>query len=518
MAIQEDKDRKLFNELLESFDGDREKALESYTRIKCKTDLYFLATFIFDMDKAKESGRKRWDPEFHKWMCEVLQTPEDTLLIVPRGHMKSTMLKLRLVQMILVNPMIRMGVWSRTAGLAEAQLADLKVLLSTPKLRAIFPDIIPDPGRKYGGWDRSTQSELTVHRSREWGRIPQENQVEAWGSGATVTGRHYDVIVMDDILNEQSCSTPEQIMKVRDYYAYVQSIKEPTGWEYIVGTRYHHADLYGTIIKEKWFGDRVFIRSAYEDGEPIYRFFTKAMLEKIRRRQGAFQYSCQYLNNPIPSEEQIFPPPHPTYEYLPQDDYQYFMTVDPAATTESYSDDTAIVIGALNRVGRLFVVEAIAVKEAPNIIADRIITEAVKYKVKKIGIELGLQAALQYIVDMKVEDYKKSHEDWPNPEMVSIKVPRNISKAQRVNRSLGAFMRDGKLKIQKDLVPLMLQMEFFPRGEHDDLVDCLAMQFQLIDRFSTNYWEMSGDMLPRVTTYRSLFATRKTNTWEERFV
>ena len=92
-----------------------------------------------------------------------------------------------------------------------------------------------------------------------------------WGVGATIVGRHYDVIIMDDIINEQSCSTPEQIRKVRDWYSYIQSIKDPEGFELMIGTRYHFSDIYGTVIKECWYKDRVYIRRAVEDGKPIYR-------------------------------------------------------------------------------------------------------------------------------------------------------------------------------------------------------------------------------------------------------
>jgi hypothetical protein len=438
-------------------------------------------------------------------------------LIVPRGHMKSTFAKYRMVQMVLKNPLIRIGLFSRTSGLAESQLQEMKQLFATPLLRRYFPDIIPDPGKNFGNWERSTLNELTIRRKREWGRIPQENQIEAWGSTATVTGRHYDVIVMDDIINEQSCSTAEQIEKARSFYSYIQSIKEPDGWEYVIGTRYHFNDLYGTIIDKGWFGNRVYIRSAIEDGRPIYRFFTMKMLNKIKSRQGPFEFSCQYMNNPLPEAEQIFPPPLPTYKQLPTDKYDFYVTMDPAATVERWSDQTAIVVTAVNDIGHMYVVEAIGLRLKPNEVADRFIDVLSRYQPKKVGIEFGLQTALGYIIEAKISEIRASNPDYPRFELEPIKVPRNMSKADRINKSLGAFVRDNRLFIQEGLSDLMTQMEFFPKGKHDDLVDALAMQFALIERFGTRYlstetWFRQG------RTFFEMFAKKDSSDWESQFV
>jgi len=497
---------------------DSQASLELFIRYKCITDLYFLASEILGLGVAKEGKRKRLDPKFHKYICKALQEEKDSLLIVPRGHMKSTFAKIRIVQMLLKNPLIRIGLFSRTSGLAESQLQEIKQLLATPLLMRYFADIIPEPGKNYSNWERSTLNELTVVRKKEWGRIPQENQIEAWGSTATVTGRHYDVIVMDDIINEQSCSTPEQIRKARDFYSYIQSIKEPDGWEYVIGTRYHYNDLYGTIIKHNWFRNRVFVRSAIEEGRPIYRFFTMAMLDKIRSRQGVFEFSCQYMNNPIPAEEQIFPPPYPTFTTLPPDEYSYYVTMDPAATTQSWSDQTAITVCALNELGHLFVVESLGIKKPPNEVAEIFISKLVHYQPKRAGVELGLQAALGYIIQSKLNEMRRLNPDLPMFEIVGITVPRNISKVDRIAKSLGSFIRDGRLFIREGLSDLTLQMEFFPKGEHDDLVDSLSMQFALIEDFGSRYAPSTGWIERKAKTFFEMFAPKEDHSWENQFI
>jgi phage terminase large subunit-like protein len=511
------RDERKYKEILKEV-GNKEEADLLYLKYKCLTDLYFLGSEVLGMSKIVDgsTGRKRLDPVFHKWVADTIQPEEDTLLIVPRGHMKSAWVKVKIVQLVLKNPNIRIGLFSRTSGLVESQLAEIKQLFCTPLLMQIFPELIPEPGKRYANWTRSTANELTITRSLEWGRIPNECQIEAWGAGATITGRHYDIIVMDDILNEKSCSTVEQIRKMRDWYSYIQSIKDPEGYEIMVGTRYHFADLYGTVIKEKWYKDRVFVRSVVENGRPIYSFFTLAMLAKIRQRQGAYEYSCQYENNPIPKDDQVFPPPYPVFDFLPPGKYTYYMTVDPAATTKRYSDETAIVITAVNSEGYIYVVDAYGYKKNPDENASEILRMAIRYSPILCGMELGLQEGLQYLLDIKIREYEQRTRKKIRTRFIKIDAPRSMSKEEKIGKHVGGLLRAGRIFIQEDLSELMAQMEFFPKAEHDDILDALAMQMGIIKELGGSPFDVN-ERQPKNTLF-AIFAKKPDHSWEGRFV
>lgn len=432
--------------------------------------------------------------------------------------MKSTWTKIRIVQMVLQNPMGRILLVSRTAALSETMLADVRRMLATPLLRRYFPELIPEPGKKYGNWEKATADAITLTRKEDWGRIPQEAQIEACGVGKTITGRHYDVIVCDDILNEESVRTPEQNSKVHEYFAYLQAIIEPDGYFYVIGTRYLFTDLYGTIIKNNWFGKRVFVRSAIEDGRSIYKFFTLKMLHKMKVRMGPFAFSCQMMNQPIPKEEQIFHPPFSTFDILPDDQYDWYITVDPAATVESYSDQTAIVVAAVNASSNLWIVEALGMKKPSNELADILIRLCVKYRPKRVGIELNLQQHFRAVIEMKLDQYNRLNGSDYHMPIEPITVSRKVSKADRVNRSLGAFYRDGRLHIHTSAVDLMRQMEVFPKSDNDDLVDATAMLFMVVDRFAGRYWSEQQEYRSRVQTYFDLFRDDPRNRWADQFV
>ena len=139
-------EKKQYKAIFERVGGDRDRADLLFLRWKCLTDLYFLSTEVFGWKNAGEGKRKRIDPKFHRWLCRILEKGGDNLILIPRGHLKTTFIKAKIVQRILQEPNIRLGLFSQSARLVEQSLADIKRLLALPLVRWLFPDLIPEPG------------------------------------------------------------------------------------------------------------------------------------------------------------------------------------------------------------------------------------------------------------------------------------------------------------------------------------------------------------------------------------
>jgi len=169
--------RKL-DELLEAVDGNELEASRLYIKWKCLNDLYYLATEVLGWDKTRE-GKRRIDPKFHRWLVQLLDKPGDKLILVARDHMKSSWVKLKIVQEILNNPNIRILLASATKRLVVQELTDIKRIFATKILRTLFPEIIPDPGKDYNNWEKCTEQELTLRRDPERSYIPQGPQLLA---------------------------------------------------------------------------------------------------------------------------------------------------------------------------------------------------------------------------------------------------------------------------------------------------------------------------------------------------
>lgn len=470
-----------------------ETAYDEWLKWKCLTDLYFLGAEIMGWKDSVDvkTKRKRIDPSIHAWMAWQLQQDCDKMLLLPRGILKSTWTKLRIVQEILNNPNIRICLCSVTATLVETELADIKKMFAHPLLRRLFKDIIPDPGKDYKGWEKSNAECLTLKRDPELGFVPQEAQITVVGMGKKITGHHFDKLYFDDVIDKDNVNTLELMQKVMDWYGYMQSIMDPSGTMTVIGTFYHYNDLYNVIIRESHIDkNHIHIRRVREHGKIIYSYFTEKYLDRMYKRQGRYIFNCQYMLDPSPIEDKIFTPPQPTFETLPKDEYSFYISVDPAATVGTYSDKTGIVIAAVNKAGYVYIVESFGLKKKSNELAEFIINKCVQYRPARVGIELGLQTHFQYILEAKKQDYEKKHHTTVPCNIVPIPISRTKSKGDRVNLTLGAFVRERKLYIHKECKGLIQQMDMFTGrdGDEDDQVDAASMLFYTIESFAYQYW------------------------------
>jgi hypothetical protein len=508
-------EKRKYDEFFEAT-GDEDKAERLFIKWKCLTDLYFLATAILGWDKTPR-GKKRIDPRFHKWLIQAMAKEGDKMILVPRDHMKSSWTKLQIVQDILNDPNIRILLASATKRLVTQELLDIKRILSTPVLRSLFPEIIPDPGKDFNGWEKSTEQELTIKRDPEAGYVPQGPQVLAVGVGANITGFHFDIAYLDDVLTEKNVTTADQIQKTIDWWGYLQPMLDTMAPVTVIGTPYHYADLYAVIEREKLL-DSIVKRPAIQNGKPIYKYFTiKSLMARKRKMRDDYKFSCQYMLNPTPIEEKIFPPPHPTTDRLPEGDYKYYITCDPAATTKAWSDHSGIVVGALSEERRLTIVEAIKVKISGDRLADLLIKKAIQYNPKRIGIELGQQEHLKYIIGLKLDEYNRIHKTRIQFPLMPIKTPRTKSKAQKIADTFGAFCRAGRCQILDTCVQLLQQMDMYTGrdADEDDLLDAAGMLFNCIESFAQHL----GIPIPEEdpNTILGMFKPERP-TWEEKFV
>ena len=468
------------------------RAQYEYMRWKCLTDLYYIGTEVLGLGKMK---RKVY-PKFHRWMCHVMSLSGDKMIIVPRKHAKTTWMKAYVVQRILRSMgKIRIMLLSKTELLSALNLASIKRFLALPLLRSLFPELIPDPGKDFKNWAKSTTNELRL--KDDVTSVSNEPQIIALGSAASFTGTAVDLIIMDDYIDDETCRSMTKMVKVEEEWGYLQPILDDGGEVMITGTFYHYNDLYNKIIKDGHIPkDRIFVRSAIENGKIIYpTMFTHARLNKLKKINN-YLYSCQYMSNPIPKEDQIFPAPQPTCMVLPKasdrHEYKYYILMDPAPTVTGKSDYTGAVVAAVNKRDIIYFIEAWSLKKDGAGKADWLIQKCVQYAplsangMVTVGIEFGLQRDLKYIIDTRKADYENRNKVRVKMSIETIKVDNSKSKADRVYLSLGSFVRRGQVQIlEGPCRELVLQMDTFTGkgNERDDVVDAASMLFPLVKHF-----------------------------------
>jgi hypothetical protein len=180
--------------------------------------------------------------------------------------------------------------------------------------RACFPEIVP------------TAKETWTNESKQQkcaGRGPQgEGTYDFIGVGGALQSRHYSDIVEDDVIGKEALESELVMEKTIDYHKLLigafESFSDGT-WT-VVNNRWAPNDLSGWIRKNQpefvieshgAFGgcDPAGCHDDHVNGVPIFpEEFSVEVLEEIRKIQGPYIFSHQYLNLPVAPEECIFKP------------------------------------------------------------------------------------------------------------------------------------------------------------------------------------------------------------------
>ena len=485
-------------------EGSEEEAEVAAMRLLCQTDLYFLATEVFKLKDAKYLRRKRWYEPIHGPMCDMFERDEDTLVVVFRGAMKTTIAKVWMLQKILQNPDVRIGFWSKASSLAESSLKSLKEMAQNEELMRLFPEIlIPRKKGKKGGWEEDNATRLTICRSESMRLIgSNEAQVEVWGTTSSVTGRHYDYQYYDDPIDKDNVNTPSSVEKMREWWGAVQAIKEPGGIQKYTGTPWHAQDLLGTVRKLFKKENTVWIPACNEDMSKIYYpFFTKKFLTDQLEAMRPYLYSCQYRLDTRPRGDRIFVG-HEEYsdEMFPSDP-KYYISLDPS-TGSVGGDKSGLCVAAVSKShpSHVYFVEAEGYLLRPNELADLLIQKIAQYKPVRVGIEFGLQAALLPLIQVKLKETGLRSPDFKEIRTGGGEGTRD-RKSVKIARSIGAFTRDGRALFRPDMYALFDEMELYNpnvQKNEDDILDAAGMMIQTIEHFAPGNWYQGGSDSPAI--------------------
>lgn len=245
--------------------------------------------------------------QFHQELCEfVMDTKTDKkLILVPRGHLKSTIVTAGYSLMrIAQDPSVRILIANATYDMACSFIGQIKKQLQNNEtFRDYYGDLSTNA-------DRWSENMISVPKRKPFAK--KEATVTAFGMGGNLVSQHYDVIIMDDVVNRDYINTQEQIEKTILFYKDALDLLEPGGKLIVIGTRWHDADLYGWIMdktnsEQVYRNFEVFIRQAYqgdlETGEGLEflypQKFTKEILETLKREKGPYEFSCTPAETPI---------------------------------------------------------------------------------------------------------------------------------------------------------------------------------------------------------------------------
>lgn len=510
-------------------------------QLRAKTDYLWLADEVLGYDFQVNPHRGlfncflQFDPEQKKTLPELDPEIKRRLILWHRGIFKTSSAAVLAIALILNFPDIRILIQRGNIPESKKLLEEIKgqfenwgaddVEVGEGKLHKLFPEFCsPVKGRKMGNSMRF----VSPARRRKNLREP----TLAVASPKTIkTGTHYDVIIIDDLVNDLNSKKPEQLQASINDYKAVVPVLAPDGYIFVFGTPYSFDDAYGWIeqqIKSEglanwavhkrtcwvtrckkptcdhtdvWHldgggpcnvegcdcdgfesnGVREVLFPQFKTRDGRTEGFTAERLEAIRKEITDAYFACQYECNPLGAGQQKFTRPMIEAHLLPMARIPQrgptVMQVDIAESESQTADDMVIYVSRIAG-GRHHLIDCVSghipVEAQPVHICNLLL----RYGPRAIFVEKKTGARyLERLVILEARARKIQH-----LPIVLVDADNTLgAKNARIGGLLGYYSQD-RIKMWNglpNLEKLIQQLLLWPKSQRrDDHADCLGLLLQ----------------------------------------
>jgi hypothetical protein len=498
--------------------------------------LYYFAKYV--------CGFADMEVQPHLEVCDWLQRNlwVDKMLLLPRNTFKSSI------------GSVALPLWLLTKD------RNLRILLASGELNntknwlGLIKNIIErsDVFRRLYGDFAANKREDTWHATAiaisGRTRFVAEDSVTASSITVSKVSQHYDLAILDDLTNEKNVRQKYMIDTAESYLNMLLPILDPprgieglpkpppasTGPRLVIGTRWHFDDVHGRIEakvraskraheKPEWHtyvekcAEKVtLIPSKSRRGMKKFKiegklFFPKRLsvdfLNRIQAGMSVYEFSCQYINDPMPEGTTVFDPRDFCFYWVKQledgkwegkrvngkvitpmpETMNIFTALDPSIGKKDTSDYSAFVTNAVDSDWNIYCVEVIE----EHLIGNHAIIEEMfriheQFHPSAFGVEaVQFQESIIFGFEQACRERKKFLNVVPLPDST-------IKKDLRI-RGFAPWTRDHKffLRVRSEtdltlpvedlyyaLEPgqeiLADQLIRYPLGDKDDVLDAQA--------------------------------------------
>lgn len=460
-----------------------------------RRDLFFLLTRILH--------RNDMDNDWCFARCyEVQNAPDGMLDLWAREHYKSTIITFgQSIRDILRNPEITIGIFSHSRPVAKGFLAQIKQELEQNELlKQLYSDVLfAEPKRESPRW--SLDNGLVVRRKHN----PKEATVEAWGLvDGQPTGKHFSLLVYDDVVTRESVTSPEMIAKVTEAWALSLNLGARGGKRRTIGTRYYYNDSYKTMLERHAAVPRIHPATKNGKADGVSVFLPQEILAEKRRQMGPFVFGCQMLQDPVADRAQGFQESwlrwwspakvgaaHENAGNAPYANvggagqggawqgHNRYLLVDPAASRKEHADWTVMLVLGLGADNNYYLIDGVRDRLSLTGRANALFRLHRLYSPLAVGYEqYGMQADIEFMrEEMERRNYR----------FEIVPLGGKLAKVDRIRQLVPIFER-GRMYLPqscpfvdvegrtRDLTQELVHDEYlaFPVCGHDDMLDCLA--------------------------------------------
>lgn len=227
-------------------------------------------------------------PRHLREMEQFLDDNERGLVLMPRGHAKTTQLIHRAARMVGVTKgKVRIGVLTAVMSDALARSRAIKVIIESPYFAEVFP--WAQEGVIGSKW---TDEVWTVKGAN----LGKDSTCFADGLGSIKPGARLDILFADDMVGMKENATAVQRQKASEtYWQVVDPMLVPKAKRWYIGTRWHEDDFYAELIKKNV---PHYQRRAIEEDAVLWpEMYTVADMEQKKMELGTPIFMLQFQND-----------------------------------------------------------------------------------------------------------------------------------------------------------------------------------------------------------------------------
>ena len=224
------------------------------------------------------------------WIRLMVRGREDYTLQAHRGSYKTTCVSLALAIIIVLLPNKTTLFMRKTDTDTKEIVRQVKKILLSPQMQVFVYSI-------YGKaltFTSSTLNELTTNLTTNTKGTPQ---LLAMGIGSSLTGKHFDFIFTDDIVNVEDRVSKAERDRTKLIYQELQNIKNRDGRIFNSGTPWHPDDCFVLM-------PNIHKHDCYETG-----IIAPEEIRSLKQSMTASLFAANYELKHIANEKVLFPNP-----------------------------------------------------------------------------------------------------------------------------------------------------------------------------------------------------------------
>lgn len=377
----------------------------------------------------------------NKWIVDMVRGREDYTLQAHRGSYKTTCVSIALAIIIVLLPTKATMFMRKTDSDVKEIILQVRKILDSQHMR-YFVSVIYGCDLKLV---TSTQTQINTNLNRE---SRGTFQLSGMGTNGSLTGKHYDLIFTDDIVNVEDRISKTEREHTKLVYQELQNIRNRGGRIINTGTPWHKEDCFTLMPNIQRY-------DCYTTG-----LISKEELQALQLSMTASLFAANYELKHIADEEVLFP--NPVTDGDPALAEQGRCHIDAAYGGEDY---TAFTI-CNKRDGKYYVFGKLWHKHVDDV-TDEILRYRRAFNAGRIAMETnGDKGYLSKALRAKGE--------------LTQPYPEKMNKFLKITSYLKAEWKNVVFVAGTDEAYINQVCEYNENAEHDDAPDSLASMIRLL--------------------------------------